>query len=131
MNTKLMQQMTDSALAGTVHFGQIVAEMTAAGVESYRTDFVRKETTYYMPNGETHVTPLYFNDHPLAFEFNSEGIQAAIRASQKGELKYIDFIPRALDAGVSGYTVFFLGKKVVYVGRKGDSHTEFFPGSKT
>ena len=127
MNTKLMDEMTESALSGKVNFGEIVGKLMSEGVESYRTDFVRKETTYYMPNGETHITPLNFKDHILAESFNPEGIKAAIKASQKQELKYIDFIPRALDSGISSYIVFIHGMKVIYFGRKGETHTELFP----
>lgn len=130
MKKQIFEEMTEASLTGTLAFGEIVGKLIAEGVESYRTDFVRKENTYYMPNGETHVTRLKFQDHPLSFEFQPEGIQSAIKASQRQELKFIDFIPRALDAGVASYIVFIHGKKVIYFGRKGETHTELFPQSK-
>jgi uncharacterized protein YbcV (DUF1398 family) len=130
MNTQLLNEVSESALAGKLNFGEIVGKLMGEGVESYRADYVRKETTYYMPNGEFHVVPMKFKNHPLAQEFSAEGIQAAIKASQRQELKYIDFIPRSLDAGVANYVVFIHGKKVVYFGRKGEMHTEPFPQPK-
>jgi uncharacterized protein YbcV (DUF1398 family) len=130
MNIKLMNEMAQAALTGTLNFGEIVMKLMAEGVESYRVDFVRKEKIFYMPSGETHIVKLPFKNHIIAVDFNAEGIQSAIKASQRGELKFIDFIPRALDAGVTSYMVFMSGKKVIYFGRKGDSHTELFPLAK-
>jgi len=130
MNTNLLNEMAEASMKGTIHFGQIVGKLMEAGVESYRVDFVRKEKTYYMPNGESHVVSIDFKKHDLAQKFDGAGIQAAIKASQRGEIKFIEFIPRALDAGVRDYTVYIQGKKVIYFGRKGESHTELFPQAK-
>lgn len=130
MNINLLNEMADASMNGTIPFGAIVGKLMEAGVESYRVDFVRKEKIYYMPNGESHLVSINFKDHVLAQEFNTEGIQAAIKASQRGEIKFVEFIPRALDAGVHNYTVYIAGKKVIYFGRKGESHTELFPQSK-
>jgi uncharacterized protein YbcV (DUF1398 family) len=130
MNKKLVEEMTEASLSAKMSFAEIVGKLIAEGVESYRVDFIRKENTYYMPNGESHITYLHFKDYPIAESFNLEGIQSAIKASQRLELKFVDFIPRAMDAGVMGYIVFFKGKKVIYYGRKGDTHTELFPQTK-
>lgn len=130
MNTELMRDMTKKTLDGEIPFGQIVGQLMQAGVESYRTDFVRKETIYYMPNGENVAVPLDFENHVLAEPFSAEGIQSAIKASQRGEIKFREFIVRALDAGISSYIVFFKGKKVIYFGRNGETHTELFPQPK-
>lgn len=32
-------------------------------------------------------------------------------------------------AGVQGYFAFLRGKRVTYIGRQGDQHTEWFPGA--
>lgn len=127
MNTNLLNEMADASMNGTIPFGVIVGKLMEAGVESYRVDFVRKEKIYYMPNGESHLVSINFKDHALSQEFNTEGVQSAIKASQRGEIKFIEFIPRALDAGVHDYTVYIAGKKVIYFGRKGEFHTELFP----
>jgi uncharacterized protein YbcV (DUF1398 family) len=130
MNTNQLTEISTQAFNGEINFGQVVAQMIEAKVESYRVDFVRKETTYYMPNGESFVSSLPYEDHKLAEAFCLEGIQAAIQASQRGELKYRQFIPKALDSGITSYVVYIKGKKVVYFGRNGESHTELFPQAK-
>jgi uncharacterized protein YbcV (DUF1398 family) len=130
MNTNLLKEMNTKTLNGELNFGQVVATMIEEKVESYRVDFIRKETTYYMPNGEFFVSPLPFEDHKLAEKFCADGIQSAIKASQRGELKYRQFIPKALESGITSYVVFFQGKKVIYFGRNGETHTELFPQAK-
>lgn len=130
MNTNLLNEMAEASMNGTIPFGEIVGKLMEVGVESYRVDFVRKEKIYYMPNGESHLVSIDFKDHNLAEEFSTTGIQAAIKASQRGEIKFVEFIPRALNAGVHDYTVYIAGKKVIYFGRKGESHTELFPQVK-
>lgn len=130
MNAKLMEEITHSTLKGEIPFAAAVGKLIAEGVESYHVDFIRNETTYYMPNGENHVVPLSLPHRLPADQFNQEGIQTAIKESQKGELKFADFIPRALLAGVPCYTVYIAGKKVIYFGRYGDLHIELFPQAK-
>lgn len=130
MNTNLLKEVSTKSFNGEINFGQVIAQMIEAKVESYRVDFVRKETTYYMPDGENLVLPLPFEDHKLAELFCSDGIQSAIKASQRGELKYRQFIPKALDSGITSYVVYINGKKVIYFGRNGETHTELFPQAK-
>ena len=36
-------------------------------------------------------------------------------------------VPRAAEAGCVGYMAFMAGRRVVYYGRTGDSHVEWFP----
>ena len=62
--------------------------------------------------------------------FSAEGIQSAVKASQRGEIKFRQSIVRALDAGITNYVVFFKGKKVIYFSRNGETHTELFPQPK-
>ncbi len=49
--------------------------------------------------------------------------------SQRNGQKYYDFSVRAMQAGVQGYFAFLRGQRVTYFGRKGDQHTEWFPGA--
>jgi hypothetical protein len=42
---------------------------------------------------------------------------------------YCDFTRQAMEAGVQGYFAFQGGKRVTYLGRQGDQHTEWFPGA--
>ena len=51
------------------------------------------------------------------------------RDSQQRGQSYRDFTIRAMRSGVQGYYAFLRGKRVTYLGRKGDQHTEWFPGA--
>ena len=55
MNTQIMEETTSRSLQGTITFGEVVMKLLAIGVESYHADLVRKEKTYYMPDGQTHL----------------------------------------------------------------------------
>lgn len=55
-------------------------------------------------------------------------IEAAVRPSQRGEIKYQQFTRQALAAGCVGYFVLIKGQCVQYPGRSGEMHTEWSPG---
>ncbi len=62
--------------------------------------------------------------------FSAANVEAAVRAIQRQEIQYREFCRRIVAAGCVGYHVFLEGRRVVYYGRAGDSHTEYFPGAK-
>jgi uncharacterized protein YbcV (DUF1398 family) len=102
----------------------------AAGVERYHQDLRRSERTYYLPDGTSEVVG---NDAvPVAppVIFSAGGVEAAVRAAQAGAINYKEFCRRAMEAGCVGYVVSIVGKRVVYYGRTGDTHVEYFPGSR-
>jgi hypothetical protein len=68
---------------------------------------------------------------PVAEEFSSPDLIAAIRGALADEIRYLEFMKRAAAAGVIAYWAFLIGKKVVYFGRKGESHVEDFPRTKS
>jgi uncharacterized protein YbcV (DUF1398 family) len=65
----------------------------------------------------------------IAKEFNGGELVAAIRGAQADTLRYPEFVRRSTAAGVIGYWAFLTGKKVLYLGRKGEQHVEMFPGA--
>ena len=67
---------------------------------------------------------------PIAETFSAAQVEAGVRASQRGEIVYPEFTRRALAAGCVGYFVQITGKCVQYFGRRGEVHTEWFPGAK-
>jgi uncharacterized protein YbcV (DUF1398 family) len=67
---------------------------------------------------------------PVASELSASGLLAAIRGAQSDTIRYPEFAKRAAAAGVIAYWAFLSGKKVVYFGRKGESHTEESPRAK-
>jgi len=42
---------------------------------------------------------------------------------------YKGFRAKVAGAGCAGYLASFLGKRVLYYGRTGETHTEYFPGA--
>ena len=114
---------------GRVMFGDVVNNLTGAGVERYHVDFVHGEATYYLPYGEFEVVSMPVHGQPAA-GFSAAGVAAAVRGAQSGALRYPAFCGKALEAGCVGYIVSMVGRRVVYYGRTGDSHVEWFPGAK-
>ncbi|WP_188261636.1 DUF1398 family protein [Azospirillum tabaci] len=111
-------------------FPEVVAALAAAGVERYHTDLVRAETTYYFPDGMTERVKTQSSLQPPAMDFLAEGVESAVRAIQAGTIRYGGFRERVRRAGCAGWAVSIVGRRVVYYGRSGDSHTEWFPGAR-
>lgn len=128
MNIEIMRKTLGESMAGSIDFPEVVRRLMAEGVESYRADLVRLEETFYMPNGESHVEKIDFSPAPIADNFSSEGVVAAIRGSQAGRTKYREFLKLAMNAGTASYAVYLQGKRCIYFGRDGEFHVEEFPG---
>lgn len=111
-------------------FPQIVQNLMAAGVERYRADLLRAEKTYYLPDGGSHVVANAPLDRPPAQAFSSAGVEAAVRASQAGQITYKEFCARIAEAGCVDYLVSLAGRRAAYVGRTGESHVELFPAAR-
>ncbi|MGH7073907.1 MAG: DUF1398 domain-containing protein [Stellaceae bacterium] len=124
------------SINGTMDFPQVVGKLMAVGVESYHCDLYRRERTFYMPDGGSHVEeeseldPAEFNGARVAHDFSENGIKAALKAIQANEISYLEFLRRIMKAGCVGYLACFAGKRVVYLGRQGDAYIEWFPGAK-
>ena len=128
MNTEIIHKCDQGALAGRVSFADTLRNLRAVGVERYYTDLVRMEKTYYSRNGETHVEKLSFLDAPpLADQFDVDGNVKAVRAIQRQEIDYPEFLRRIIASGTTSYFVFVDGGCVAYYGRRGECHIEKFP----
>ena len=55
---------------------------------------------------------------------------AAVKAIQRSEIGYAEFLRRIMAAGCSHYEVFIAGRKAMYFGRDGEFYTEPFPQTK-
>jgi len=131
MNTEAMRRALEGSQEGKLTFPEVVRMLLEAGVESYFADLVRAEDRFYMPNGETHTEKMSLPVMKVADEFSPPGIVAAIRGAQADEIRYPEFLKRAMAAGVAAYWTFLAGKKVIYFGRKGEFHVEEFPRPKS
>ncbi len=114
---------------GRLHFGQVIATLMQAGVESYHVDYRACRSTYYLPNGETRTMELHAPEAGIAQGFDGDGIVAAIRAAQRGEVMYPEFKRLSQVAGCVAYTVWISGRHVTYFGRNGETHIEKFPNA--
>jgi uncharacterized protein YbcV (DUF1398 family) len=130
MNTSTqdtINEAAESSSAGRLHFGQVVALLAQAGVESYHADYRAGRTTYYLPDGSTHEVPLRPLMTDIAPAFDAPAIQAAIRGAQQGRVMYPEFKKLSQAGGCVGYTVWITGRHVTYFGRRGETHMEKFP----
>lgn len=114
---------------GELHFGEVVARLSGAGVESYHADYRDGQTRYYLPSGEVTAVALGHDAPPIAEAFDAEALQAAIRGAQRGEVRYPEFVARSRAAGCVGYIVWLASRQVTYLGRRGEEHVERFPTS--
>ncbi len=126
---RLVEACTELSKGATGKFPEIVGRLTDAGVERYRADLRRGEKTYYLPNGESHVTRAERVDGSFADAFDPAAVAAAIRASQANRIDYSEFLARIAAAGCVEYTVSIAGRRAVYSGRRADHYTEYFPPS--
>jgi uncharacterized protein YbcV (DUF1398 family) len=130
MNTNIVIETAHRTLAGAISFPEVVSRLLAAGVEYYHVDYVGMKKMFYDAEGGAVVTSINFEGMPpVAQDFSLEGIRADILDSQRNGQPYRDFTRRAMEAGVQSYFAFLRGKRVTYLGRQGDQHTEWFPGA--
>jgi uncharacterized protein YbcV (DUF1398 family) len=123
--------------AGRMAFGEVVMRLSAVGVERYQVDFQLGDTRYYLADGTVevvagHQEPVVLGPMALgvvAPAFSAAGIAAAVRGAQGGTLAYPAFCAQAMAAGCVGYLASMVGRRVVYSGRTGEAHVEWFPGA--
>src|ERR1700678_1512086 len=126
MDTKVIEQTLHKTEAGRKTFPECVKALLAVGVESYLVNFARMEKSSYGLNGETHIQKMSLPASPIADTFSNDDLIVALRGAQRDEIRYPEFVKRAKAAGVEAYWAFLTGKRVVYLGRKGEVHVEEF-----
>ncbi|MES2596342.1 MAG: DUF1398 domain-containing protein [Verrucomicrobiota bacterium] len=131
MNTQLITAAAQATLASSKPFPQIVGMLMEAGVEFYHVDYLALSKTYYSGDGAVVSTPIPLEALPgVAAEFDAAALRANILDSQQNGQSWREFSVRAMKGGVHGYFAFLRGQRVIYMGRNGDQHTEWFPGAK-
>lgn len=130
MNNNIINECLALSLKAKITFPEIILKLSAAGVERYVSDLVGLSMHYYGTNGTVYTVPLEFDAKTVAPAFDAEEVKAAITDSQQGRITYQEFLHRVISAGCSHYEVFITGKKVLYLGRDGCQHIEFFPQAK-
>src|SRR5262249_37005702 len=127
----VMKECKGKSLQGEISFPEVVRRLHGAGVERYHVDLTRDETTYYPPCGESHVIATDGPRETIAEAFDAAAVEGAVRAIQRGEIIFPEFLRRIMAAGCVGYFTQIAGRRVQYVGRTGDMHVETFPTAKT
>jgi uncharacterized protein YbcV (DUF1398 family) len=119
----------EGAERNTMTFPQIVGTLMAAGFESYEINFRRATATYYLPDGDNVELATHNIATPVAPNFDSAQISAAIKETQQlvPGYTYKGFCRKAAAAGCAGYVVSLSGRRALYIGRTGETHVEHFP----
>lgn len=119
----------DGTETDTMSFPEGLRLLMDAGFDGYAVDFRKASRTYYRPEG----TALTLETTPVATavaaDFDAAAVQAAIREAQAmvSGYTYRGFCAKVAGAGCAGYLVSLSGRRVLYYGRSGETHTEHFP----
>lgn len=127
----VIQECKDQSLQGKITFPEVVRRLHEAGIERYHVDLTRDEATYYLPCGESHAFATGGPRESIAEAFDAAAVERTVRAIQRGEIIFPEFLRRIMTAGCVGYFTQIAGRRVQYVGRTGDMHVEHFPTAKT
>ncbi|WP_338846193.1 DUF1398 family protein [Massilia sp. W12] len=117
----------EASKQGAIQFGQVIAQLIAAGVESYHVDYRAGRITFYLPDGSSTDCSFEKPQHGIADAFDSAAVHAAVLGAQQGKVQYPEFKQLTQQAGCVGYTVWIAGRHVSYLGRRGETHVEHFP----
>lgn len=107
----------------------VLAEvLRSAGVRSNRWSLPACQAVYQMKEGSVvqQGTPLVSGVFEIA-KFDRDALITALRTDQEGRSSFPEFLKAAWEAGVIGYDVDFVGRKVVYYGVNGESYLEEYP----
>ncbi len=127
MNIRTIEECMAASFADTP-FPIIIERLVGAGVSSYTADLINLRNTYYGADDEGYDEALPLKNAPtIAPAFDATVVAASVRAIQRAEIGYDEFLRRIMAAGCSHYEVFIGGRKAMYFGRDGDFYTEPFP----
>jgi uncharacterized protein YbcV (DUF1398 family) len=127
MDTQTIADCMQASFADTP-FPVVVQTLAGAGVRGYRADLLKLRNTYYDDGAGAIDEAMPLADAPaVAAHFDPNAVATTVKAIQQKQIGYAEFLRRIMQAGCASYSVFFDGRKAVYVGRDGDSYTEPFP----
>jgi len=127
-NTRaVIRSIFEASNNGSIHFGQVIGQLTSVQVESYQVDYRSGRATCYLPGGATVDLGFERPQEGIADTFDGDAVRSAIRGAQQGRVMYPEFKRLSQRAGCIGYTVWITGRHVTYFGRKGETHVERFP----
>jgi uncharacterized protein YbcV (DUF1398 family) len=117
--------------ANKLTFPEGVRMIAAAGFKCYLVDYRAGTRTYHHSNGETFTFqgPTYAS----VDAFNADVVKTAIKEAQLmvPGYTYQGFCRKVAElGGAAGYFVSIVGKRVLYFGVNGETHTEYFPSTR-
>ena len=117
--------------SGAMTFPESVRLLMETGFDGYAVDFRRSIRSYYRLDGEA-IALETERTAPVAGRFDAAMIKEALREAQAlvPGYTYQGFCAKVAGAGCAGYLVSLTGKRVLYYGRTGETHTEYFPGTQ-
>lgn len=126
---EIARRCLEGSETGSMHFPEIVATLMESGFDGYQVDYRRSVSSWFLPSGAYVEFPMQVGDDPVAAVFDVTAVRAAIHEAQSGApgYSYLGFSRKVKAAGCAGYMVSFPGRRVLYVGRTGETHTELFP----
>lgn len=107
----------------------VLAEiLRQSGVQMNRWSLPSCQSVYLMKEGSVvqQGTPLVNGTYEVP-AFNREDLITALRTDQEGRSTFPEFLQSAWRAGVIGYDVDFIERKVTYYGVNGESYLEEYP----
>jgi uncharacterized protein YbcV (DUF1398 family) len=111
-----------------IPFPEVVKKLLQAGVERYICDLVGFHVYYFGIDDQSYTIDFTLKNHPkVASNFTAKIITDSVIKIQQGQIGYEEFLHRIMIGGCSHYEAFLCGKKVIYFGRLGDNHIEYFP----
>jgi uncharacterized protein YbcV (DUF1398 family) len=131
MEQTVIHEVLAETQEGELIFPEVVRRLLEVGVESYFCDLVTGIETVYLSDAKSYQEKMFLPLSPVAGEFSSADLIAAIRGAQSDAIRYPEFLRHAAAAGVLAYWAFLTGRKVIYFGRKGEFHVEDFPLPKS
>ena len=125
----LAEKCLEAAYDKSMAFPQIVGALIGAGFDGYAIDYRAGTAIYYLPDGDCATVQLPHGGANVATAFDATGVAAQIKWAQANppDYSYAAFCKNVMAMGCAGYLVSFFGKRVLYVGRTGETHTEHFP----
>jgi uncharacterized protein YbcV (DUF1398 family) len=130
MNESIVKEMTRRSFAGDIKFPEVVRQLAEAGVERYLMDFATRMKITVGTDGSAYTYVYTFDGGQIGDAFDETGVVSALRATQRGEIQYQEFLRAVMKAGCTGYAVMITGRRALYFGRRGEVYVEVFPPQK-
>lgn len=129
LDIDVIRECESGSFSNELTFPAVVQKLAAIGVTRYYADLSRMSKIYYSADA-AHEEAMPMASMPIAQTFSEAGVRSALSSIQRGEIDYPEFLRRIIAAGVVCYIVFIDGRRVAYIGGRGDSYVEHFPSNK-